>query len=236
MRFDAAAMRDLHQAVGIRAVRRAHYQDQVHVLGHLLDRFLAVLRGIANVVTCGPLDRRELLAQARHDFLRIIEAQSRLRKERQLLGIIDFQRVHGLHGVHHDGAVRGFSRRSHNLLLVSVPDENNGALFTREFQRLEVNFGDQRAGRINHFERAGLSFIAHRRRNAVGAENEHRTVRNFLDGFDKNRAAAPQLFHNVGVMDDFVMHIDRGAIGLQRQLDDVHGAHHARAKPAWPYP
>src|SRR5258708_14233920 len=32
-------------------------------------------------VTCGPLDRRELLAQTRHDFLRVIEAQSRLRSE-----------------------------------------------------------------------------------------------------------------------------------------------------------
>src|SRR5260370_6077836 len=78
--------------------------------------------------------------------------------------------------------------------MVTMTDQNNGALFARELQRLEVHFGHQRAGGVNHFQRAGLGFIAHRRRNAVGAENQHRAVRYFLDGFHENRAAPAYRF------------------------------------------
>src|SRR5208337_4390586 len=33
-------------------------------------------------------------------------------------------------------------------------------------------------------------------------------------------------------MDDFVVHINGGAIGFQRQLDDIHCSHHARTESA----
>ncbi len=70
----------------------------------------------------------------------------------------------------------------------------------------------------------------------MGAENQHGAVRHFLDGFDKNRAAAAQLLHNVRVMNDLVVHIDGCAIGFQRQLDDINRAHYARAESPRPYP
>jgi len=40
--------------------------------------------------------------------------------------------------------------------------------------------------------------------------------RDFFNGFDENGAAAAELFHDVGVVDDFVMHVDRRAIGFER--------------------
>src|SRR3989442_10891706 len=37
-------------------------------------------------------------------------------------------------------------------------------------------------------------------------------------------------------MDDFVMYVDRRAVRFQRKLDDIHGAHYARAEPPRSYP
>src|SRR6266404_8876781 len=37
-------------------------------------------------------------------------------------------------------------------------------------------------------------------------------------------------------MDEFVMYVDRRAVRFQRKLDDIHGAHYARAETPRPYP
>src|SRR5205809_612833 len=120
--------------------------------------------------------------------------------------------------------------------MVAMTDENDGALFAGKLQRLEVHLGDERTSGVNYFQLAGLGFVADRRRNAVGAKNEHRTMGNFLDGFDKNRTAPAQLLHNIRVMDNLVVHVDRRAISFQRQLDDIDSAHNARAETSRPYP
>ncbi len=190
MRFDAAALRHFHEAIRIGAVWRTHDENQINILCDLLDGFLTVLRSVANIVAGRTLDEWKFLAQPRDNFLRVIEAQSRLRKEGELAGVVDFESIHGGNGVHHDGTVRRFPRGADNFLMVAMTDQDNGALFTGELQRFEVNFGDQRAGGVNHFQLARLGFLADCRRNAVGAENQHRAVRDFLDGFDKDGAAA----------------------------------------------
>jgi hypothetical protein len=50
----------------------------------------------------------------------------------------------------------------------------------------------------------------------MGTEDQDGIGRDFFNGFDENGAAAAELFHNVGVVDDFVMHVDRRAIGFER--------------------
>ncbi len=87
------------------------------------------------------MDGGKLLAQTRHDFLRVVETQRGLRQERKLLRIFDFQRVHGGDGIHHDGAVRSFAGSADNFLMVLVTDQNDGALFAGEFQGFEMDFG-----------------------------------------------------------------------------------------------
>jgi hypothetical protein len=64
----------------------------------------------------------------------------------------------------------------------------------------------------------------------VGAENEHGADGNFFNGFDENGAAAAQLINHVPVVHDFMMDVHRIAVGLKRELDDVHGADYAGAK------
>src|SRR5204862_7992720 len=77
---------------------------------------------------------------------------------------------------------------------------------------------------------------ANRRRNAVGAENQDGTMRHLLDGFYKECPAPACLLHYVSVMDDLLMDIDRRTVRFLRELDDIHGAHYARAEAPRPYP
>ena len=68
----------------------------------------------------------------------------------------------------------------------------------------------------------------------MGAENQDGARGDFADGFHKNGAAAPELLHNIGIVDNLMVYVDRSAIGFERQLNDVDRANHARAEPAGP--
>src|SRR5262249_3565703 len=146
--------RDFHKAIRIRAVRRPNDQNEVDIFRHLLDRFLAILRRVANVVTRGSLYRWEFLTETRNDFLRVVEAEGRLRKERKLLRVFDFERVDGVHRIDDDRAIGSFAGRADDFLMVLVADQNNGALLTRKLEGFQVNLGNQRAGRVDDFEAA----------------------------------------------------------------------------------
>src|SRR5262249_14946443 len=139
-------------------------------------------------------------------------------------------------GIDDEGAVRSFAGGADDFLVILVAYENDGALLAGEFQGFKVHLGDERAGGVDHFEGALFGFVANRRRNAVSAEDENSAVRDVLYGLDKNSAAAAQLLDDIGVVNDFVVHVDRGAVGFERQLDDIHRADHAGAESARPDP
>jgi hypothetical protein len=138
--------------------------------------------------------------------------------------------LHGGDGVHDDGAVGSFAGGADNFLMVPMADENDGALFAGEFQRFQVNFGHEGASGVNDFQCARLGFVANRRGHSVSAENQHGAVGHLFDGFHKNRTAAAQLLYHVGVVDDFVMHVDWCAVSFQRQFDDVYRANDSGAE------
>ncbi len=173
LRLHAAALGDFDQAIRIRTVGRADDEDEIDVLRNLFDGFLTILCCVADVVAGGALDRREFLAKARDDFLGVVEAQRRLREERKLFGIVDFERVDGVHRIDDDGAIGSFAGGADDFLVIFVADQNNGALFARKLERFEMNFGDEGAGRVDHFEAAILGFLTDRRGHAVGAEDEN---------------------------------------------------------------
>jgi hypothetical protein len=100
--------------------------------------------------------------------------------------------------------------------VILVADQNDSALFAGELEGFEMHLGDEGASCINHTKRAVLGFLANGGRNAMGTEDQDGIGRDFFNGFDENGAAAAELFHNVGVVDDFVMHVDRRAIGFER--------------------
>jgi hypothetical protein len=55
------------------------------------------------------------------------------------------------------------------------------------------------------------------------AEYEYGAVRNLIDGFNEDGAAAAQLLDNVGIVNDFMVDINGRAVGFKRELDDVYG-------------
>jgi hypothetical protein len=81
---------------------------------------------------------------------------------------------------------------------------------------------------------AQARLIARCRRNAVRAEYQHRTKRNFFNRLNEDGAVLAQLLHDVTVVHNFMMDIDGRPVCLQRQLYDVHRAHNSRAKTTRP--
>jgi hypothetical protein len=75
-------------------------------------------------------------------------------------------------------------------------------------------------------------WLAHRRRNAVRGVDHALAIRNFVDLMHEDRALFRQLVHNKAVMHDLPAHIDGRAKGVEGDLDNVDGAHHAGAKAA----
>jgi len=232
--FDAAALGDFDEAIGIGTVLRANNEDQIHVLCDLFDGFLTILRGVADVVALGADDFGEFLAEAGDDFLRVVKAQGRLREEREFFGIGNFEGVYGFDGIHNDGAVGSFAGCADDFLMILVSDQDDGAILAGEFQCLKMDFGDEWAGGVNNLQRARFGLITNDRGNTVGAENENGAMGHFGNGFDENGAAAAELLDDVGVVDDFVMHVDGRAIGFEGEFDNVHGANHTGAKAAGP--
>jgi hypothetical protein len=64
----------------------------------------------------------------------------------------------------------------------------------------------------------------------MSAEYEYGAVRNVFDGFNKDGAAAAQLLHDVGIVDDFMVDINGRAVGFKRELDDIDGTDDAGTK------
>src|SRR2546423_11734026 len=133
------------------AVGRANHKDQVNVLGDLLDCLLAILRSVANIVAGRTFDGWESLAEARDNFLCVVETQRGLRQERKFFRIIDLKSVDSGNGIDHDGAIGGFTGGADNFLVIAMPNQNNGALFSRNLEGLELNFGDQGTAALDYF-------------------------------------------------------------------------------------
>src|SRR5271169_5318027 len=93
-----------------------------------------------------------------------------------------------------------------------------------------MNLGHERAGSVDDAERPLLGFLPDRGWHSVGAENQHRTGGNFRDGFHKDGSAASELLDNIGIVHDLVVHVDRRAVGLQSQFDNVHRTNHTSAE------
>jgi len=193
---------------------------------------MAILGGVANVIAGGADDFGKTLAKTAYDFLRVIQAEGCLREKGELIWIFDLQRVHSGDRIDNEGSVGSFAGGANDFLVILVADQNDGALFTGKLEGLEMNFGDQRAGGINYPERPILGFLANGGGNAVGAEDQDGIGRDLFDRFDENCTATAELFDDIGVVHDFMVHIDRGAVGFERELHNVDCANDSGAEPA----
>jgi hypothetical protein len=97
---------------------------------------------------------------------------------------------------------------------------------------LVVDLGHQRTGRVEHRQPARRRLLFHALRHAVGAEDRDRVGRHLGEILHEPRALGFEAFDDVLVVHDLVAHVDGRPIFLQRALDDLNGANHARAKSA----
>ena len=71
--------------------------------------------------------------------------------------------------------------------------------------------------------------LVHRRRDAVGAEDDDRALGHLVGLLDEDRAAPLERGHHVLVVDDLLADVHRGAVDLQGALDGDHRPVHAGA-------
>ena len=74
--------------------------------------------------------------------------------------------------------------------------------------------------------------LVHRRRDAVGGEDDERALGHLVGLVDEDRAAFAQGLDDVLVVDDLLAHVDGRAVELQRLLHGDHRAVHAGAVAA----
>ena len=132
----------------------------------------------------------------------------------------------------HEHAVGRFAHRSHHLVVVGVPHQDDRVALARVADGLQVHLGHEGARGVDHPQAPPLRLVAHRRRDAVGAEDHGGVVRHLVQLVHEVGALGAQRLHDVPVVDDLLAHVHRRRADLQGQLDDVDGAVHARAEAA----
>ena len=113
------------------------------------NRFLAILRGVADIPNIRSHERGEAVFQRGNNAARVVNRQSCLRNIRQLLGIMNLQRcdvVNGLYEV--DGAV-DLANCPLNFSMACVPDQNDFPPLRSVTPAFGVHFGNQWTGSID---------------------------------------------------------------------------------------
>ena len=122
--------------------------------------------------------------------------------------------------------------RALDFRVAGMADQDQSAAARDVPLALDVHLGNQRAGRVEHRQAARLGLIDDRLCDAMGTENRHRAVRDFVQLLDEHRALALERLDHMTVVDDLVTHVDRRAELLERPIDDVDCPHDAGAKAA----
>ena len=132
-------------------------------------------------------------------------------------------------------ALRQLAHRADHLGMAGMADQQHMAAEPLVAHRLLVHLGDQRAGRVEIEQIARLRIRRHRFRHAMRGKH-HRALavlgRDFVELLDEHRAQFLQPFDDIAIVHDLVADIDRRAVFLQRQHDDLDGAVDAGAEAA----
>ncbi len=117
--------------------------------------------------------------------------------------------------------------------MAGMADEDDLAAFAEMPVGLDMDLVHQGAGRIEEEHVARLRVRGHCLGDTVGREHDRGFAgRNFVQLFDEHGTLLPQSIDHIFVMHDRMPHIDRSAVFLERQLDDLDRAIHPGAEPA----
>ena len=126
----------------------------------------------------------------------------------------------------------GLAHGAFDFGMAVVADHHHFAAELAHLGHFDVHLGYQRAGGVEDGQAARGRLGAHGARDAVGGKHQRIAGRDVIELLDEDRALVAQVLDDIGVVDDFVTHVDRRAELLQGALDDVDGAVDAGAKAA----
>jgi hypothetical protein len=200
------------------------------------DRILAVLRGVANIVLSRPLDGRKALAQGIDHLGRVVHGKGRLGDKGEGLGIADRQGSHislVLYEIHFSalGAIE-LTQRAFHLRVPLMADENAFPALAAEFHDLHVHLGHEGTGGIEDLKLPSCGGLLHPPGHAMGTEDHHRIIGDFLELIDKARAALAEIFDHGAVVHHLMAHVDRRAKGGEGALHNVDGSIYPGAEPS----
>ena len=185
----------------------------------MLDRILAVLRGVANILLLGLANLRKALANGGQNAGGIVHAQGGLGDHGQLLALA---RLHGVDiGLVLD-QVDALQQLAHGAFHLGVAFvANHEELLLGQLGHFNVDLGHQRAGGIKNAKAPALGLLLHGLAHAVGREHQGGTGWHLGQVFDEDRAARFQVIDHIGVVHNFMAHVDGGTKFEQRPLDDL---------------
>src|SRR5271165_2056771 len=227
--------RNLAEPVRVRTVLRAYDQDHLDLLAQLAHRPLAILRRVADVFRLGAHEVAEAPFERADDRLGVVDA------ERGLCDVA-YRRVPwnlqspdiGLRLDQRDGS-GDLPKRSLDLRVAGMPDEDHRPALHHVLLGLVMHLGHQRTRRVVDRQASRGRLFPDPFRHAVGAEDRDGIVRHLGQLFHEPRPLRLQEVDDALVVDDFMPHIDRSVVLLQRTLDDVDRPHDAGAKaPRFP--
>ena len=171
----------------------------------------------------------------------LVDRERGLGDEGDVVGIVDLERVDLVDRLDQDDAVGRLARGPLDLLVALVADHDDRVAVGGELAGLDVDLGDQRAGRVDRAQAARGGVLVDRRGDAVGGEDDHLALRDLGLLLDEDRAALGELLDHVLVVDDLLADVDGRAVQVERLLDRLDGtvdagavaARRGRAGPAW---
>ena len=224
--------RDLNEAHGVRGVRRADDDHDVHLGRDVLDGALAVLGGVADVVRRRVDELREALAQAVHGLAGLVDGERGLGDPHDARGVAHDDVIDLVGGADDLDVVGGLAKRALDLLVALMAHQDDVVVFLREAHGLAVHLGHERAGRVDRGEVAGGGGLVDGRGDAVRGEDDAGALGHLVGLLDEDRAALGQRLDDELVVDDLLAHVDGRAVELEGLFDDVDGAVHSGAVSA----
>jgi hypothetical protein len=228
----AVILGHLDEPDGVGGVRRAHDDDQVGLARDDLDRGLAVLGRVADVVARRVEEIGEALAQQTDRLGGLVHRQGGLREPDDLGRVLDLDVRHAVGAVDQPDSGRGLPRGALYFFVPLVADQQDVVVLGGEPARLVVHLGDQRAGRVDGAQAAAFRVEADLGGDAVRGEHHDRAGRHLVDLRDEDRAALFERADHVRVVHDLSAHVDRRPELVQGHLDGLYGPVHARAVAA----
>ena len=200
----------------------------------MLDRILAVLRGVADIVFAWAANGRESRTQSIDYAAGVVHGQGGLGHKGQSVGVLHLQ-VGDVFFIFYqvDSApVAGvvLAHGAFNFRVTGVADQNAFTAITAVARHFDVHFGHQWARSIEYFQATACRFGTYGLGHAVGTEDDDNVIGHLVEFFDKDRTACAQVFDHELVMDDFMAHINRRPEDFQGAVDDFDRPVHAGAE------